>query len=82
MRTSIASVNTTPGPIELQRLFRNMVDGGVTHLAMEVSSHALDQDRVAGIKFSGAIFTNLTQDHLDYHKGLEDYFKAKSKLVH
>jgi UDP-N-acetylmuramoyl-L-alanyl-D-glutamate--2,6-diaminopimelate ligase len=78
--TSIASVNTTPGPIELQRLFRNMVDGEVTHLAMEVSSHALDQDRVAGIEFSGAIFTNLTQDHLDYHKGLEDYFLAKTKL--
>lgn len=78
--TSIASVNTTPGPIELQRLFRDMVDGDVTHLAMEVSSHALDQDRVAGIRFSGAIFTNLTQDHLDYHKGFEDYFLAKAKL--
>jgi UDP-N-acetylmuramoyl-L-alanyl-D-glutamate--2,6-diaminopimelate ligase len=76
----IASVNTTPGPVELQRLFRDMADGGVTHLAMEVSSHALDQDRVSGIHFSSAIFTNLTQDHLDYHKGLEDYFLAKSKL--
>jgi UDP-N-acetylmuramoyl-L-alanyl-D-glutamate--2,6-diaminopimelate ligase len=78
--TSIVSGNTTPGPIELQRLFRSMVDGEVTHLAMEVSSHALDQDRVAGIRFAGAIFTNLTQDHLDYHKGLEDYFLAKAKL--
>ena len=76
----LASGNTTPGPIELQRLFKEMFDGGVTHLAMEVSSHALDQDRVAGINFSGAIFTNLTQDHLDYHKGLEEYFKAKTKL--
>ncbi|HQO38682.1 MAG TPA: UDP-N-acetylmuramoyl-L-alanyl-D-glutamate--2,6-diaminopimelate ligase [Candidatus Omnitrophota bacterium] len=76
----IESVNTTPGPVQLQRLFREMADGNVTHLAMEVSSHALDQDRVAGICFSSAIFTNLTQDHLDYHNGLEDYFRAKAKL--
>jgi len=76
----IESVNTTPGPVQLQRLFREMADGNVTHLAMEVSSHALDQDRVAGICFSSAIFTNLTQDHLDYHNGLEDYFCAKAKL--
>ncbi len=74
------SVNTTPGPVELQHMLKSMVDGGVTHLAMEVSSHALDQDRVAGIKFSGAVFTNLTQDHLDYHKGFDEYFRAKSKL--
>jgi len=74
------SINTTPGPVELQHMLRSMVDAGVTHLAMEVSSHALDQDRVAGIKFSGAIFTNLTQDHLDYHKGFEEYFQAKAKL--
>ncbi|MDD4941774.1 MAG: UDP-N-acetylmuramoyl-L-alanyl-D-glutamate--2,6-diaminopimelate ligase [Candidatus Omnitrophica bacterium] len=76
----IEAVNTTPGPVQLQRLFREMADGNVTHLAMEVSSHALDQDRVAGICFSNAIFTNLTQDHLDYHNGLEDYFRAKAKL--
>ncbi|MCU0650974.1 MAG: Mur ligase family protein, partial [Candidatus Omnitrophica bacterium] len=61
----ITSVNTTPGLVELQRLFREMADAGVTHLAMEVSSHALDQGRVAGINFSSAVFTNLTQDHLD-----------------
>jgi len=76
----IASVNTTPGIIELQRLFRDMAEGGVTHCAMEVSSHALDQDRIAGIRFSCGIFTNLTQDHLDYHKDMEKYFLAKSKL--
>ncbi len=76
----IASVNTTPGTVELQRLFRDMVKGGITHCAMEVSSHALDQERTNGIRFSCGIFTNLTQDHLDYHKDMEDYFLAKSKL--
>lgn len=76
----IASKNTTPGPEELQGLLRRMLVKGVNYCAMEVSSHALDQKRVAGINFSHAVFTNLTQDHLDYHKNLENYFLAKAKL--
>jgi len=76
----IAAKNTTPGCVELQSLLAKMYTRGVKYCALEVSSHALDQDRVTGIKFSRAIFTNLTQDHLDYHKSLENYFLAKAKL--
>lgn len=76
----IASKNTTPGPEELQGLLAKMLARGVKYCAMEVSSHALDQQRVARINFSHAIFTNLTQDHLDYHKNLENYFLAKARL--
>ena len=72
--------NTTPGVLELHQLFKEMVDAGLTHVAMEVSSHALDQERVEGIIFKSVLFTNLTQDHLDYHKNMETYFKAKEKL--
>lgn len=78
--TVIAAGNTTPGPCELQGLFAKMLARRVRYCALEVSSHALDQQRVAGIDFKGAIFTNLTQDHLDYHKNLENYFSAKAKL--
>jgi UDP-N-acetylmuramoyl-L-alanyl-D-glutamate--2,6-diaminopimelate ligase len=76
----IPSKNTTPGPIELQSMLARMRDAGIDHCVMEVSSHALDQDRAQDIDFGSGIFTNLTQDHLDYHKTLEEYFKAKSKL--
>ncbi len=76
----VDSKNTTPGPLDLQSLLRQMRDDGVTHCLMEVSSHALDQGRTAGIDFGAAIFTNLTRDHLDYHKDLETYFLAKSRL--
>lgn len=76
----MASKNTTPGPLELQGMLKNMADKGVDYVVMEVSSHALDQNRVDGINFSSAIFTNLTQDHLDYHKTMGDYFLAKAKL--
>lgn len=75
-----ASTNTTPGAVELQSLLAQMHREMVTHLAMEVSSHALDQKRIEGIRFSAAIFTNLTQDHLDYHRSFEEYFQAKAKL--
>ena len=74
------SKNTTPGPEGLQLLLRKMLDAKSKYVVMEVSSHALDQDRVSGINFSSAIFTNLTQDHLDYHHNMEEYFKAKAKL--
>jgi len=72
---------TTPGADELQRVLRDLVDRGVTTVAMEVSSHALDQYRVRGITYDVALFTNFTRDHLDYHETMEDYFAAKAKLV-
>jgi len=76
----IIAKNTTPGAGQLQMLLKRMHTQKVKYCAMEVSSHALDQERVSGINFSQAIFTNLTQDHLDYHKNLENYFLAKAKL--
>jgi UDP-N-acetylmuramoyl-L-alanyl-D-glutamate--2,6-diaminopimelate ligase len=72
---------TTPGPVELQRLLRTLVDGGVGTVAMEVSSHSLDQRRVDGLRFEAAVFTNLTRDHLDYHGTMESYLAAKTRLV-
>ncbi len=72
--------HTTPESRDLLELFREGVDGGATEAVMEVSSHALDQERVAGLHFDVAIFTNLTRDHLDYHGTMENYFAAKSKL--
>jgi UDP-N-acetylmuramoyl-L-alanyl-D-glutamate--2,6-diaminopimelate ligase len=77
---TVVAHNTTPGAGQLQNLLKKMHLQKVKYCAMEVSSHALDQERVAGINFSHAIFTNLTQDHLDYHKNLENYFLAKAKL--
>lgn len=71
---------TTPFPPELQALLRSMVDAGVEAVAMECSSHALDQHRLDAIAYDAAIFTNLTQDHLDYHHTLEAYAAAKSLL--
>jgi len=73
-------VRTTPEAIELQRTFRQMLDGGDEACAMEVSSHALTLHRADAIHFEVAIFTNLTQDHLDFHSDMEDYFLAKRKL--
>ena len=72
---------TTPGPVQLAGTLRQLVDAGAVHLAMEVSSHALDQGRVAGLRFDAAVFTNLTRDHLDYHGTLEQYLAAKRSLV-
>ncbi|HEY0971385.1 MAG TPA: UDP-N-acetylmuramoyl-L-alanyl-D-glutamate--2,6-diaminopimelate ligase [Gemmatimonadales bacterium] len=72
---------TTPGSVELQRVLRELVDAGVGTVAMEVSSHSLDQRRVEGILFDAAVFTNLTRDHLDYHATMEAYFDAKARLV-
>lgn len=77
---TIPSVNTTPGPIELESMLAQMKRAGVTHVAMEVSSHALDQQRTRGIDFRAAVFTNITQDHLDYHKTRARYLEAKSLL--
>ncbi len=71
---------TTPEAIDLQRTFREMLDGGDVACAMEVSSHALELHRADAIHFAVAIFTNLTQDHLDFHPTMEDYFEAKRRL--
>jgi UDP-N-acetylmuramoyl-L-alanyl-D-glutamate--2,6-diaminopimelate ligase len=76
----IDSKNTTPGPLELQSILAMMRRQRINFAVMEVSSHALDQERVEGITFHSAVFTNLTQDHLDYHGDLENYFQAKSRL--
>ncbi len=72
---------TTPGPVELQRALRAIADRGIRWVAMEVSSHSLDQRRVEGLRFEAAVFTNLTRDHLDYHGTMEEYFAAKARLV-
>ena len=72
--------HTTPEAPDLQNIFKQMVDNGVTHCIMEVSSHSLAQKRVDGSRFVGGIFTNLTQDHLDYHKTMEGYFESKTRL--
>jgi UDP-N-acetylmuramoyl-L-alanyl-D-glutamate--2,6-diaminopimelate ligase len=71
---------TTPEAIDLQATFRRMLDAGDTACAMEVSSHALAQNRTDGVRFAVAVFTNLTQDHLDFHAGMDDYFSAKRML--
>lgn len=71
---------TTPESFEVQRLFRRMVDAGCTHAVMEVSSHALCEERVYGVDFAVGLFTNLTQDHLDFHKTMEQYCEAKAQL--
>ncbi len=71
---------TTPEPAELHRLLNRMVHEGCEWVFMEISSHGMDQNRVAGISFYGGIFTNLTHDHLDYHKNFENYFNAKKKF--
>lgn len=79
-KSVVPSKNTTPGPVELQSMLSDMAAAGLTHCLMEVSSHALEQKRTEGISFHSAIFTNLTQDHLDYHKTIQNYFQAKAKL--
>lgn len=72
--------HTTPESYELHKLFRHMADSGCTHVVMEVSSHSLTLERVAGIHFDVALYTNLSQDHLDFHGTMEEYAAAKRKL--
>lgn len=76
----ITSTHTTPGAVEIQKLFYEMLQAGCDSVVMEVSSHALKQERAWGICFDGAIFTNLTPEHLDYHPDMADYFAAKARL--
>jgi UDP-N-acetylmuramoyl-L-alanyl-D-glutamate--2,6-diaminopimelate ligase len=71
---------TTPESLDLQRLFADFLDGGSDAVVMEVSSHALDLKRVTGCAFDAGVFTNLTQDHLDFHETMENYYAAKAKL--
>jgi len=76
----IPARRTTPGPPELQEYLRDMVNAGCNECVMEVSSHALNQDRVYGLAFETVVFTNLSQDHLDYHPSMDAYFEVKAKL--
>lgn len=77
---SYTADRTTPTPFDLQKLFAEMCQAGTTDAVMEVSSHSIDQERFADSQFSGAIFTNLTQDHLDYHHTMENYYLCKRRM--
>ena len=79
-KKEIPATHTTPDAISLNRLLADMAEAGCDYAFMEVSSHAVDQKRIAGLNFRGAIFTNLTHDHLDYHKTFKEYLTAKKKL--
>ena len=74
------ALNTTPESLDLQEMFAEVRDAGGTHIVLEASSHALAMDRLWGCHFAATVFTNLTRDHLDYHKDFEDYFHAKRRL--
>ncbi len=76
----LPSTHTTGDAIQINRLLKEMVDAGCTHCFMEASSHAIDQNRIAGLSFDIAVFTNITHDHLDYHLTFDAYIKAKKKL--
>ena len=77
---AVESTHTTPDALELNALLARMVDAGCEYAFMEVSSHSVEQRRIAGLKFRGGIFTNLTRDHLDYHKTVENYLRAKKRF--
>ena len=77
---AVPATHTTPDAIELNGLLRRMVDAGCTYAFMEVSSHAIAQERIAGLDFDGALFTNLTRDHIDYHKTFDNYRDTKKRL--
>ena len=77
---AVPSTHTTPDPISLNSLLNDMVEEGCTYAFMEVSSHSADQKRIGGLAFDGGIFTNLTRDHMDYHKTVDAYLKAKKSF--
>ncbi len=76
----IPATHTTADALQINQLLRKMVDSGCTHCFMEASSHAIDQNRIAGLEYDVAVFTNITHDHLDYHQTFDAYIKAKKKL--
>lgn len=78
--TDYPSTHTTPDAIRVSQLMKTMLDEGCTHIFMECSSHAIHQHRISGIHFSGAIFTNISHDHLDYHKTFDDYISVKKSF--
>ncbi|HJX70420.1 MAG TPA: UDP-N-acetylmuramoyl-L-alanyl-D-glutamate--2,6-diaminopimelate ligase, partial [Bacteroidales bacterium] len=78
--TGIEATHTTPDTLQINQLLRKMTDAGCEYAFMEVSSHAAAQHRISGLHFAGAVFTNITHDHLDYHKTFEEYIKAKKKF--
>jgi len=77
---TLPATHTTPDAIQIQKILRKMVDEGCDFAFMEVSSHAIDQERIAGLQFAGAVFTNITHDHLDYHLTFKNYLDVKKKL--
>jgi UDP-N-acetylmuramoyl-L-alanyl-D-glutamate--2,6-diaminopimelate ligase len=76
----ISSTHTTGDALQVNGLLKKMVDAGCTHCFMESSSHAIDQNRIAGLDYDMAVFTNISHDHLDYHQTFDAYIKAKKKL--
>lgn len=79
--TPVEATHTTPDPLSLNRLIAEMVTSGCEYAFMEVSSHAAEQKRIAGLKFAGGVFTNLTRDHLDYHLTVQNYLKDRKSVV-
>jgi UDP-N-acetylmuramoyl-L-alanyl-D-glutamate--2,6-diaminopimelate ligase len=75
-----AATHTTPDPLHLNALLREMLDAGCTHAFMETSSHAIHQHRISGLQYSGGLFSNITHDHLDYHKTFEEYIRVKKSF--
>ena len=76
----IPSTHTTPDPLQINYLLNEMIENGCDYCFMEVSSHALAQGRVNGLRFSGGVFTNITQDHLDYHNTFSEYLDVKKSF--
>ena len=76
----LPATHTTPDPISLNQLLHEMVEAGCTHVFMETSSHAIHQHRIEGLYYTGGIFSNITHDHLDYHKTFDEYIRVKKSI--